>query len=246
MLPVEDQDANDDEETKKIYASRRYSTNAFITPDRDLDISISDFPFMSNLRSMDETFDLSEEPVDIDVNDSKTMDKIFSKETHEKNNGSVATNGNERNAFTLTLFWVLLVSILLSILGFAVCTKRVQESLFVHPDINKFLVNRYKHSSNLLAFFPTSYEVFVSTMQCVSSGKRKTKNINNDFIPVFFDLQGIESDLILTTLTDCFNMKGILVDSNGYLNNVNHKACHHFVAYLTFFCYFYSLRILQC
>ena len=241
MQPVGDHDANDDEETKKIDASRRYSTNAFITSDGDLDISISDFPFMSNLITMDVTLNLSEEPVDIDVNDSKTMDKIFSKETHEKNNGSVATNGNERNAFTLTLFWVLLVSILLSILGVAVCTKRVQERLFVHPDINKFLVNRYKHSSNLLAFFPTSYEVFVSTMQCVSSGKRKTKNINNDFIPVFFDLQGIESDLILTTLSDCFNMKGILVDSNGYLNNVNHKACHHyFVAYLTLFFAFFT------
>ena len=152
----------------------------------------------------------------LDLSEFEFVHEVLSRTKSDTKSDKRAENENNDESFPFKLFCMLISLLLLA----TTCAALTQKNLLIFG-AKQFLVNRYKHSSNLLASFPTSYEVFASTMQSISSGKRKTKKTNNVVIPVFFDLQGIESDFIFTTLTDCFNVKPILVDSNGHLNNVS-------------------------
>lgn len=115
------------------------------------------------------------------------------------------TNGAAENKFPMKV-WLLMLPFILLVGVPAMFAALIEAKLNSFQGPTQPLVNNHNHSISTLQKFPISYEVFVPKMHEISSTKNAANN-DNDVIPVFFDWQGNDSDFILTTLNECFNMK---------------------------------------
>ena len=165
------------------------------------------------------------------ISDFQSIHEILSRGDIQSTRSDEAINDDDRdNYFSFKLVWVLL---LLTFLSLAITFTVLSQTSLMSIGAKRLVVDSERQPKNVLDHFPTSYEVFVpkrhnQLVSIGSSGINTTKSSFDDTIPVFFDLQGLDSDFTLSVLTDCFQMKKdvVLIDSDGHLGNVSCKNSH--------------------